>query len=83
MTAKQRRDPDLDPVVAHLLGDQQRKERIRKAPKQEAAELRRLFGEVQSKFEQAGFAGLLTPNHSSSDVEAMAGFLSQLKNYLG
>jgi hypothetical protein len=48
-----------------------------------AAELRRLFGEVQSKFEQAGFAGLLTPDRGSSDSEAMASFLSQLKIYLG
>jgi hypothetical protein len=47
------------------------------------AELRRLFGEVQSKFEQGGAAGLLTRNRGSSDAEAAASFLSQLKIYLG
>ena len=47
------------------------------------AELRRLFGEVQSKFEQAGLVGLLTPNRGSSDATVMASFLSQLKNFLG
>jgi hypothetical protein len=46
------------------------------------AELRQLFGEVQSKFEQAGLAGLLTPNRGSSDTTTMASFLSQLKKYL-
>ncbi len=48
-----------------------------------AAELRRLFGEVQSKFEQAGLAGLLTPDRGSSDAAAMASFLSELKKFLG
>jgi hypothetical protein len=46
------------------------------------AELRQLFGEVQSKFEQAGLAGLLTPNRGSSDTTTRASFLSQLKKYL-
>lgn len=48
-----------------------------------AAELRRLFGEVQLKFEQAGFTGLLTPNRDSSVAETMASFLSQLEISLG
>lgn len=39
--SKQRRDPNLDPAVAAILGDQERKEKIRTAPKKEAAELRR------------------------------------------
>lgn len=47
------------------------------------SELRRLFAEVQSKFEQAGLAGLLTPNRGSSDAAAMVSFMSQLKNLLG
>ena len=47
------------------------------------AELRRLLGEVQSKFEQAGLAGLLTPDRGSSDAATMASLMSQLKKILG
>ncbi len=39
-----RRDVNLDPAVAAILGDQEQKEKIRKAPKKEAAELRRQAG---------------------------------------
>jgi hypothetical protein len=39
--SKQRQDPNLDPAVAAILGHQERKEKIRKAPRREAAELRR------------------------------------------
>ena len=37
----ERRDVNLDPAVAAILGDQEQKEKIRKAPKKKAAELRR------------------------------------------
>lgn len=41
MTKAERRDPNLDPAVAAILSNQEKKERIRTAPKKEAAELRR------------------------------------------
>lgn len=47
------------------------------------AELRRLFSKVQSKFEQAGLAGLLTPDRGSSNADTMVSFMSQLKKILG
>lgn len=37
----QRKDPNLDPAVAAILGDAERKRKIREAPKAKAAELRR------------------------------------------
>lgn len=47
------------------------------------AELRRLFGKVQSDFEQAGFAGFIALERGPMDDSAMATFLSRLMELLG
>lgn len=47
------------------------------------AELHRLIGEMQSKFEQARLAGLLASDRGSADEAAIANLLSRIKEFLG
>lgn len=51
----ERKDPDLDPAVAAILGDQEQKRVIRKVPKAEAAKLREKRAKEEAERErQAG-----------------------------